>query len=150
MVEEEYGTGWFLFTYVFTGICGFYLSYIFSPGVFTVGASASLFGLIGVGIGFAYRERERRDKQLKTLLQWAVFGIGIGFLDIIPMNNAAHIGGLIGGLGFGLLLSPREANQRGFYRHAGTVLGYFSVAVSFGGFALAIASSELTKALILG
>ena len=115
MVEEEYGSGWFFFTYVYTGICGFYASYWYHPEVFTVGASASLFGLIGVGIGYAYRERDRRAAQLRVLLQWAVIGIGIGFVDLIPMNNAAHIGGLAAGLGFGLLLSPREATRRGFF-----------------------------------
>ena len=150
MVEDEYGTGWYLFAFLLTGISGFYASYLISPLAFTVGASASLFGLIGVGIGFAYRERDRRQQQLKTLVQWAVLGVGIGFLNIIPMNNAAHIGGLVSGLAFGLVLSPRNASRRGFRRNLGTLLGYLSVGLSFLGFVLAILGRDETQRLLFG
>ena len=66
------------------------------------GASGAIYGLVGASLLFGVKYRsvlpERVSKALTTgMLPWVVFGIGIGFLDFLPMDNAAHIGGLLAG-----------------------------------------------------
>lgn len=70
----------------------------------TVGASGWLFGLIGFGIIMFHRMGDRGRPARDQLLRWAaiIFIIGL-FLNF---NNAAHAGGMVGGMLFGLL--PEE------------------------------------------
>jgi len=84
----------------------YYVAYLHSARAATVGASGWLFGLIGFGISYFGNQtgfvREYRDQ----LIKWGVYSLVFGF--VMGANNAAHVGGLIGGLALGWLPEPRR------------------------------------------
>ena len=72
----------------------------------SAGASASLFGLLGVlishlkfGAGFARAYRSQ-------LIRWVVIMLVLGLF--LPFDNAGHIGGLVTGLVLGRIISDRR------------------------------------------
>ncbi len=107
-VEEMYGPSRFLTLYLLAGICGSLASYWWRPFTFMVGASGALFGLIGVMVAYGYRHRSAMAQQIKSMyVRWAIYGLvyGLVFSFLIPIDNAAHIGGLLAGVAFGLVVS---------------------------------------------
>ena len=111
-VEEMYGAARFLVLYFLAGIAGSLASLLWHPFAIMIGASGALFGLIGVMIAYGYRHRTALGEQMKTMyVRWAIYGLLFGF--VIPgIDNAAHIGGLLGGLGFGSLVSDTPSFHR--------------------------------------
>jgi membrane associated rhomboid family serine protease len=106
LLEPAIGSHRYLVGYVITGIAGFAASAGWeishalpnNPGPYTAGASASLFGAMGMVLGFLWR---RKDPRWKAWLGQAVmYSVVFGF--VIRANNAAHIGGLIVGIPFGV------------------------------------------------
>lgn len=88
--------------YVVAGVCGFLLSVYMGVGT-TIGASASICGLIGALIH--YGRRSGSSLIYNQALQWALSTLLLGF--IIPViNNWAHIGGFIGGYLASTALNP--------------------------------------------
>ena len=69
----------------------------------TVGASGWLFGLIGYGIIHFHLMGDRGKGIRDQLLRWALIVLVIGFLPVLPINNAAHIGGMLTGMAFAYL-----------------------------------------------
>lgn len=73
----------------------------------SVGASGGLFGIMTALVVYGYRHRAVMDEEMRAtftrrLWPWVVFNLAIGF--VIPsIDNLAHVGGLLGGLGFGLV-----------------------------------------------
>lgn len=115
-VEEMYGTSRFLVLYVLAGVAGSLASALVHPDSITVGCSGALFGLIGVMIAYGYRHRTGLGEQVRSMyLRWAVYGLFLGF--VIPgVDNAAHVGGLLGGLIFGALVSDTPSfTRRGIF-----------------------------------
>jgi len=113
-VEGLYGPRKFLVLYVATGVASFVLSFLVSPGVPSVGASGAIFGLIGVMIAYGYRNRRGAGEAVRTMfVRWAVYMLAFGLL-MPGIDNAAHIGGLVAGIGFGALVSDLpEVTQGG-------------------------------------
>ena len=104
------GPARFIFAYLFTGVGGFVTSNLWHNGI-TVGASCSIFGLMGVLIVFAQRRGGLLGQRLGKQL-WIWTGIGLLFGLMVPMvNNAGHIGGLLSGMALGLLF-PKHENRR--------------------------------------
>ena len=97
-----------IITYIATGIGGFALSNVWSNAP-TIGASCSIFGLMGVLLVFGHRRGGELGKTLRqSVLRWTIIGLAMGFL--IPMiNNAGHIGGLLTGLLLGAIFPARES-----------------------------------------
>lgn len=113
IMEPAIGTNRYLLAYVVTGVVGFAVSAGWSiflvlydtPAhamIPTAGASASLFGILGVILGFLWRRGDPRWKQFagQTIFYALLFGI------IVRANNAAHIGGLLAGIPFGIAFAP--------------------------------------------
>lgn len=78
-------------------------------GVLGVGASGAIFGLLGAMIGYFLRQRHQfgvfGQRYLRSLLTTA--GLNLAILFLIPgIDNFAHLGGLIGGIVLGYLISP--------------------------------------------
>jgi rhomboid protease GluP len=93
--------------YIITGIGGFLLSNLWD-GVPTIGASCSIFGLMGILIVFGYRRGGVLGNNIyKQMRIWALIGLALGFM--VPMiNNAGHIGGLVTGLILGFIFPKQE------------------------------------------
>jgi len=111
-IAELYGPGRTVIIYTLAGAVGFLVSStigFLAPGLpflgapLTVGASASLFGLIGAA---AYYGR-RSGSRLASNQAWS-YAISMGAYGLIlpGVDNAAHIGGFAGGYLIGRLLDP--------------------------------------------
>ena len=98
----------------------------------TVGASGSIFGLIGFLIGHTVRRRGTQSLYLRRILiQWAVSGFIMGLF--IGADNAAHLGGLVLGFVLGLLVSDRRSLGSGLL--AWRAAGIFVIVLIGAGFA---------------
>lgn len=96
-VEEIYGTARMIAFYVVTTIAGFFASNLYSPGL-SVGASAGIFGLIGVMIALGVQHRSSLGEHIKGMyMRWALYGLLFGLIPIFRVDNAAHVGGLAAG-----------------------------------------------------
>lgn len=94
--ESIFGTARFLVLYLASGLCGFLVSTLWSDSL-SIGASASICGLIGAMYGYG---RINPNSQLKSVaLRW-VIAIAVFGLLFPAIDNAAHLGGLAAGFGF--------------------------------------------------
>jgi rhomboid protease GluP len=95
--------------YILTGVGGFVLSAF--AGHFSCGASASIFGLIGLGMAIAFLLGGGTDDPMfKALLSWAAMGLLFGFL-FPGIDNTAHLGGLLTGGAMGLVWSSLRSKK---------------------------------------
>ena len=97
IVEELYGTRRMFALYTVATVLGFALSAMWSPRVPSLGASAGIFGLLGALIAYGMHSKSASAKHLQNQ---CLMNAGIGFIigGLLPMiDNAAHLGGLIGG-----------------------------------------------------
>lgn len=99
--EEFYGTSRYLVMYFLSTIGGFAASMWWSPGL-SVGASAPLFGLMGAMLALGVKNRHTAvGSAMKShYTQWAIWGLAMGLMSGLRIDNAAHIGGLITGFAF--------------------------------------------------
>lgn len=106
-VEELYGPARFFVIYTVSGVAGFVVSnFLGIP--FTVGASGSIFGLLGAMVAFGRRRGGVFGAMvLRQYGQWALLLFVLGFF-MSGVNNLAHAGGFVGGLAAGLVLSLAE------------------------------------------
>ena len=96
-IESFMGKFKYLLVYLFSGLTGSLLSITFSGNVASIGASGAIFGLMGSLLYFGYHYRVYLGNVLMSqIVPLIVLNLGIGF--IVPgIDNAAHIGGLVGG-----------------------------------------------------
>jgi rhomboid protease GluP len=95
--EEAYGTSRYLVIYFLSTITGFYASYVWNPGVASVGSSAGIFGLLGAMIALGVRDKSSYGAALRAhYVQWGIYAILLSAL-FPATDNAAHIGGVAGG-----------------------------------------------------
>jgi len=133
-VEKLYGGSKFVVFWVLTGIAGGVASYltVVSPSaplgalgrfIFKVhddpsaGASGALFGLVGVLFVFGIKFRRELPEGFKRafgtgLLPMIALNLFIGYLGRGIIDNAAHLGGLIAGAAFALIVDYRRPGER--------------------------------------
>jgi rhomboid protease GluP len=109
---EFYGPGRTVIIYTVASVVGFFLSSTigfllpqapFFGAPFTVGASASIFGLLGAVV--YYGRRSGSSHASSQAWSYAITAGAMGF--ILPgVDNAAHVGGFAGGYLAGRLLDP--------------------------------------------
>lgn len=111
IAEPATGSARFVIAYVATGIIGFAVSAFWSLStarpVSTAGASGAIFGIMGLILGWLIR---RRDPRWKPFAMQAVF-YSMLFGVMIRANNAAHLGGLVSGIAFGLVYGGRARRR---------------------------------------
>ncbi len=119
-VQQIYSQRWTLSGYVITGLIGslLFIGYNLAalygvvPGasqvnVVTVGASRAVFGLVGILVGGAVRKNRYGvdfPVRLGNILPLVLYSLLIGFVPGLPINNLAHIGGLISGVIIGIII----------------------------------------------
>jgi rhomboid protease GluP len=109
LVERMFGSARFVALYMAAGVCGSLASVLWNPHVNSVGASGAIFGIIGGLLAFIGRSDSGVPativKDLRgSLTGFLLFNIGAGF--VYPhTDNAAHLGGLLGGYLAGHLLA---------------------------------------------
>ena len=95
-VEAKFGKVRFIMIYVISAVCGGLLSAGLTNYV-SVGASGAIFGILGAIVYFGMRFRlYLKDSLITQILPVILINLGIGFA-ISGIDNACHIGGLIGG-----------------------------------------------------
>lgn len=106
-LESFLGKIKFLIVYLVSALCGSLMSMIFSSGI-SAGASGAIFGLLGSLLYFGYNYRVYLGGVIKSqIIPLIVLNLVIGF--ITPgIDNAAHIGGLLGGLGITMALGLKH------------------------------------------
>lgn len=98
-VESFVGKAKYLAIYFFSMVIGNLLSCLVNgPTGWALGASGAIFGLMGALVYFGYHYRLYLDSVLKTQIIPLIFiNLMVGFM-FSNIDNAGHIGGLVGGL----------------------------------------------------
>ena len=109
-VSREFGFNRYVIIYTLTGAFGFFLSFL--AGVpFTIGASASICGLIGAILYYGKtRGGFYGDSIYKQAMGW-VMGLVIFGLLVPGINNWAHGGGVVSGIMLTWLLGYQERGK---------------------------------------
>lgn len=120
--EHAYGTRSMLLIYLASGIAGSLLSAAMGPGP-SVGASGAIFGLMGAVMVLFWKHHDElmvRDKRIGIVVAaWALFTIATGLM--VPMiDNAAHLGGMFGGMAVAWAIRPRILRRRVVYVRGGS------------------------------
>ncbi len=117
-VANLYGAGRMVIIYTVAGIVGFTFSSvagryigaipIIGGASLSVGASASIFGLLGALVYYGRRSGSRHigDTGLQYALMMGVFGLLMPGID-----NQAHLGGFVGGYLTGQVLDPMKPER---------------------------------------
>jgi rhomboid protease GluP len=136
-VEELYGPSRLVVIFTVAGVAGFVASNALVYD-FTIGASGSIFGLLGALVAFGQKRGGAFGAMvLKQYGQWALVIFVLGFF-LPGVNNVAHAGGFVGGFAAGLTLALAEhRSETGFDQ----LLAAVAVAVTLLGFALALWSA---------
>eukprot|EP00775_Hariotina_reticulata_P003347 gene3347-3623_t len=126
-IEALLGHSVYMYVYLFSGLAGSAAVTLLSdPATPVAGATAATVGLVGAMVGYELRNVEVVKQSLKSRLSkaedgkqgsstlrkpWGAFGIVclVLLLGGVPnnmMDNAAHAGGLLAGLGLGYFMGP--------------------------------------------
>lgn len=110
LVGALYGINRLIVLYTFTGVAGFWVSYL--AGIpFTIGASAALCGLIGATLYYGKSRGGLFGRAIyRQVGGWAI-GIFIIGLLIPGINNWGHGGGMAAGVLLGFVLGYRENSE---------------------------------------
>lgn len=99
--EEHYGPGRMMVIYFVATVLGFMGSTWWSAGL-SVGASAGIFGLLGAMIALGVKHPTGAVAAMRgQYVRWAIYMLIFGLLPGLRVDNAAHIGGLVGGFATG-------------------------------------------------
>ncbi|WP_083392044.1 rhomboid family intramembrane serine protease [Bacillus sp. MUM 13] len=107
-VEKMYGSSRFLFIYLLAGFSGTLGSFLLNPAL-SAGASGAIFGLFGALLYFGISNPRLffRTMGLNVFIL-IIINLGYGFSNE-GIDNAAHIGGLIGGFfAAGIVHLPKD------------------------------------------
>ncbi|HET6491039.1 MAG TPA: rhomboid family intramembrane serine protease [Syntrophales bacterium] len=106
-VTHEYGTARFVILYVVSGIAGFVLSYL--VGIpFTLGASASVCGLIGAILYYGKSRGGYFGMAIYRQAMGWIIGLILFGLLLPGINNWAHGGGVAAGIAIGFALGYED------------------------------------------
>jgi len=96
-IESFFGKTKYLIIYFISALTGSLLSIVFS-NIPSIGASGAIFGLLGAMLYFGYYYRVYLGNTItRTILPIVVANLMLGFMSK-GIDNAAHIGGLVGGI----------------------------------------------------
>ena len=110
-IESFLGKTKFLIVYLVSALCGNLMSMLFSTGI-SAGASGAIFGLLGSLLYFGYNYRVYLGSVLNSqIIPLIILNLGIGLLTP-GIDNAAHIGGLLGGIIITMALGIKYKSSR--------------------------------------
>lgn len=137
IVERLFGRAGFLTIYVIAGLLGNAASLWWKPGPVSVGASGAIFGVYGALLAYLLRQRGSVPTEVFREMRSGTLGF-IGYslfagFSIPGIDNAAHLGGLVGGLLLGAAFAEPLVSQRPVRWLAPQVLGGLLLAAALGG-----------------
>ena len=97
-VESFFGKIKYLIIFLLSGVAGSIMALCFNHNTISAGASGAIFGLLGALLYFGYYYRTYLGMAIqKSIIPVIFINLLIGF--VFPgISNAAHIGGLVGGI----------------------------------------------------
>jgi rhomboid protease GluP len=109
VVERLYGRAGFAVLYLVAGLLGNLASLWWKPGPVSVGASGAIFGVYGALLAYLVLQRGSVPNEIFREMRSGTLGF-IGYslfagFSIPGIDNAAHLGGLLGGLVMGAALA---------------------------------------------
>ncbi|MCL4236999.1 MAG: rhomboid family intramembrane serine protease [Anaerolineae bacterium] len=113
-VEALFGTPRFAIIYLLGGLSGSLASFIFTDAP-SVGASGAIFAIFGAEMVYFYQHRELHGtagrQHLTHLVVLMLINLGLGFFastgaTSFRIDNAGHIGGLVGGVILAWFIGP--------------------------------------------
>jgi rhomboid protease GluP len=109
MVERMFGSGRYLMLYLFAGLTGSLASAAWHPATNSAGASGAIFGVLGGMMAFLVAKKSRVPREVlraqgRSIAAFAMYNIVFGF-TYPGIDNAAHLGGAVGGFLMGLALA---------------------------------------------
>ena len=111
MLEEEIGWSRLLTIYTLCALTATLAGYVWHPLVTVVGASGSIFGLIGFSVSYYHRMGGYQAIQRRNFMfQWAVMAFFFGLF--VGADNAAHLGGALTGAAMGFVVPTTARNLR--------------------------------------
>jgi len=104
-VEQITGTKKFLWIYFLSGFTASLASLYFNLFTIGVGASGAIFGLFGFSLMIQTAESRKNDHPLAPIIfNFIIFlVVNLLFAEALNADNAAHMGGLAGGLVLGVI-----------------------------------------------
>ncbi len=106
-IDAVFGTWRYIVIYIASTVTGYLASLYWSPAVLSIGASAGIAGLIGAMVGIGTREKHSMmGAERNRYIQWMVLIVVMGFI-VSGIDNAAHIGGFVGGFVVAYLAGSR-------------------------------------------
>lgn len=134
-LESFLGKTKFLFVYLFSAISGGLLSLCFTTGI-SAGASGAIFGLLGSLLYFGYHYRIYLGSVMKSQIIPLIFlNLLIGF-TMNGVDNAAHIGGLVGGILMTMALGVQYKSTTSEKINGWILTILFTLFIAYLGFAL--------------
>jgi rhomboid protease GluP len=134
-IEDLYGGARMVIIYTISSVTGFLLSSflaafaaipLLSNGVYTLGASAPIMGLLGALFYYGRRGGSSlvRSQAISYMVTMAVFGVLMPGID-----NAAHLGGFAGGYLAGMWLDPLKRERMDHFVGAAICLVVTALAI---------------------
>ena len=107
-IESFLGKVKYFIIYLFSGLTGSLLSITFGGGNVSIGASGAIFGLMGALLYFGYYYRVYLGNVVKSqIIPLILINLAFGFFAS-GVDNAGHIGGLIGGIIITIALGVKD------------------------------------------
>lgn len=119
--EAALGKKTFAFIYILTGVAGGLTSILVNPLQTSVGASASICGVLGAFIFVSWFKRERENSQrlrkpeLILLLVFLSYSLLLGFTSEV-VDNGAHLGGFFTGVLAAAMLTVKTHSPAASFR----------------------------------
>lgn len=106
-IESFYGKAKYIIIYLFSALIGSLMSMLFTDAI-SAGASGAIFGLLGALLYFGYHYRIYLGNVMRSqIIPLIIFNLMLGFI-LVGIDNAAHIGGLMGGILISMALGIKE------------------------------------------
>ncbi len=135
MVIRITNFSYFLIVFLFSGIFGSLFSLWLPPDATSVGASGGILGLLGFLLIIGIKFRDSFPGNLtRVLIMGIIFTMVLGAVSADLIDNAAHAGGLTGGIILGLIMIRAEGNIIP-YKSSFTIdiLGFISAGILISG-----------------
>ena len=121
-IEHFYGKAKYVLIYLYSMIIASLFVMVFQNDYsVSAGASGAIFGLLGSLLYFGYHYRGYMGNQvIGQIIPVIIINLVIGFISP-GISNAAHIGGLIGGIAVSFMLGINDKNEKSS-RITGTII----------------------------